>query len=564
MEQLGALYQGQFHIGRVVTDTDLRADDRGVLVFIPKRDRVRFCIQQIPFGRCRFHDFVFAKIQRLADGASIAARGDGVGDLSGAELQRAVRSFDIGLGADLKHRAFERDIGIGRSFDRSVLAFGFGHAGECRADLLNRNFPHDRRIGALHHDGLAVFANAKGDGGCVEQISDSRLHLMQGVIAIQQRLGQHQCPVSGRFKHGYIHRGRIELTLYDPVAVRILNPKLHAGSGDDFAGFRVQLSDFDLTLEGLILQSISKYLFVNVNGHIEGLHQFMTVDALDLCDGVCAVQERIGHGITRRIGGQRIHDLAIRLACDCEFDARKGSCLLVAAISEIGVLDDDDPAAYDGVLYRDCFLNDLDCLPGVFYDHRILVFIEGIAKRRRFFPHHITAKGQIRARHHIRIRRQGVQHIAFSIEYLEYSAVERSFTLRLGSGFSIQLGDGNGSGLGLVRYGDGFIYHLDGLTRIGQLHIVGSGVQHEPLGRGLFLYDVCAKGQQLADRLAVGVGGERIHNSIAAVDLKHRAGERIIAHVRIRVGLLHGDLACLRLIRDVHIAIYHGGGLAAV
>ena len=157
-----------------------------------------------------------------------------------------------------------------------------------------------------------------------------------------------------------------------------------------------------------------------------------------------------------------------------------------------------------------------------------------------------------------------MQHIAFGIEYLEHSAVERSFTLRFGSGFSIQLGDGNGSGLGFVRYGDGFIYHLDGLTRIGQLHIVGSGVQHEPLGRGLFLYDVCAKGQQLADRLAVGGCRDGIHHRIAAVDLKHRAGERIIAHVRIRVGLLHGDLACLRLIRDVHIAIYHGGGLAAV
>ena len=401
MEQLGALYQGQFHIGRVVTDTDLRADDRGVLVFIPKRDRVRFCIQQIPFGRCRFHDFVFAKIQRLADGASIAARGDGVGDLSGAELQRAVRSFDIGLGADLKHRAIERDIGIGRSFDRSVLAFGFGHAGECRADLLNRYFPHDRRIGALHHDGLAVFANAKGDGGCVEQISDSRLHLMQGVIAIQQRLGQHQCPVSGRFKHGYIHRGRIELTLYDPVAVRILNPKLHAGSGDDFAGFRVQLSDFDLTLEGLILQSISKHLFVNVNGHIEGLHQLMTVDALDLCDGVCAVQERIGHGIARNIGGQRIHDLAIRLACDCEFDARKGSCLLVAAIPKLGVLNYADPAAYDRVLDRYRLLHDLHRLSGVLYDHWELGLVERITGRRRFFTHHIAAKRELGTQHSI-------------------------------------------------------------------------------------------------------------------------------------------------------------------
>ena len=387
---------------------------------------------------------------------------------------------------------------------------------------------------------------------------------MQGVIAIQQRLGQHQCPVSGRFKHGYIHRGRIELTLYDPVAVRILNPKLHAGSGDDFAGFRVQLSDFDLTLEGLILQSISKHLFVNVNGHIEGLHQLMTVDALDLCDGVCAVQERIGHGIARRIGGQRFNQLSVCLSSDGELGTCERACLLVAAISELGVLDDADPAAYDGVLYRDCFLNDLDCLPGVLYDHRILVFIEGIAKRRRFFPHHITAKGQLRARHHIRIRRQGVQHIAFGIEYLEHSAVERGFALRFSPGLGVPLGYRDRSGLGFVRYGDGFIYHLDGLTRIVQLHIVGSGVQHEPLGRGLFLYDVCAKGQQLADRLAVGVGGERIHNSIAAVDLKHRAGERIIAHVRIRVGLLHGDLACLRLIRDVHIAIYHGGGLAAV
>ena len=157
-----------------------------------------------------------------------------------------------------------------------------------------------------------------------------------------------------------------------------------------------------------------------------------------------------------------------------------------------------------------------------------------------------------------------MQHIAFGIEYLEHSAVERGFALRFSPGLGVPLGYRDRSGLGLVRYGDGFIYHLDGLTRIGQLHIVGSGVQHEPLGRGLFLYDVCAKVQQLADRLAVGVGGERIHNSIAAVDLKHRAGERIIAHVRIRVGLLHGDLACLRLIRDVHIAIYHGGGLAAV
>ena len=317
-------------------------------------------------------------------------------------------------------------------------------------------------------------------------------------------------------------------------------------------------------MEGLILQSISKYLFVNVNGHIEGLHQLMTVDALDLCDGVCAVQERIGHGIARRIGGQRFNQLSVCLSSDGELGTCERACLLVAAISELGVLDDADPAAYDGVLYRDCFLNDLDCLPGVFYDHRILVFIEGIAKRRRFFPHHITAKGQLRARHHIRIRRQGVQHIAFGIEYLEHSAVERGFALRFSPGLGVPLGYRDRSGLGFVRYGDGFIYHLDGLTRIVQLHIVGSGVQHEPLGRGLFLYDVCAKGQQLADRLAVGVGGERIHNSIAAVDLKHRAGERIIAHVRIRVGLLHGDLACLRLIRDVHIAIYHGGGLAAV
>ena len=157
-----------------------------------------------------------------------------------------------------------------------------------------------------------------------------------------------------------------------------------------------------------------------------------------------------------------------------------------------------------------------------------------------------------------------MQHIAFGIEYLEHSAVERGFAMRFSPGLGVPLGYRDRSGLGLVRYGDGFIYHLDGLTRIVQLHIVGSGVQHEPLGRGLFLYDVCAKGQQLADRLAVGVGGERIHNSIAAVDLKHSARERIIAHVRIRVGLLHGDLACLRLIRDVHIAIYHGGGLAAV
>ena len=564
MEQLGALYQGQFHIGRVVTDTDLRADDRGVLVFIPKRDRVRFCIQQIPFGRCRFHDFVFAKIQRLADGASIATRGDGVGDLSGAELQRAVRSFDIGLGADLKHRAFKRDIRVCGGFDHAELGFRFRYASEGRAGLFHGDLAHDRRIGALHHNGLAVFANAKGDGGCVEQVSNARLHLMQGVIAIQQRLGQHQCPVSGRFKHGYIHRGRIELTLYDPVAVRILNPKLNAGRGDDIAGLSVHFDDLQLTLERLVFQRVGIDLLVNVDGHVDWVDDLMAVDTLGFGDGVRSVQQHIRDGMTRNIGGQRIHDLAIHLACDCEFDARKGSCLLVAAISELGVLDDADPAAYDGVLYRDCFLNDLDCLPGVFYDHRILVFIEGIAKRRRFFPHHITAKGQLRARHHIRIRRQGVQHIAFGIEYLEHSAVERGFALRFSPGLGVPLGYRDRSGLGLVRYGDGFIYHLDGLTRIGQLHIVGSGVQHEPLGRGLFLYDVCAKGQQLADRLAVGVGGERIHNSIAAVDLKHRAGERIIAHVRIRVGLLHGDLACLRLIRDVHIAIYHGGGLAAV
>ena len=401
MEQLGALYQGQFHIGRVVTDTDLRADDRGVLVFIPKRDRVRFCIQQIPFGRCRFHDFVFAKIQRLADGASIAARGDGVGDLSGAELQRAVRSFDIGLGADLKHRAIERDIGIGRSFDRSVLAFGFGHAGECRADLLNRYFPHDRRIGALHHDGLAVFANAKGDGGCVEQISDSRLHLMQGVIAIQQRLGQHQCPVSGRFKHGYIHRGRIELTLYDPVAVRILNPKLNAGRGDDIAGLSVHFDDLQLTLERLVFQRVGIDLLVNVDGHVDWVDDLMAVDTLGFGDGVRSVQQHIRDGITRNIGGQRIHDLAIRLACDCEFDARKGSCLLVAAISELSVLDDADPSANDRVLDRYRLLHDLHRLSGVLYDHWELGLIERITDRRRFFTHHIAAKRELGTQHSI-------------------------------------------------------------------------------------------------------------------------------------------------------------------
>ena len=401
MEQLGALYQGQFHIGRVVTDTDLRADDRGVLVFIPKRDRVRFCIQQIPFGRCRFHDFVFAKIQRLADSASIRAGGNDVGHSSCAELQRAVRCLDVGLGPDLKHRAFKRDIGIGRSFDRSVLAFGFGHAGECRADLLNRNFPHDRRIGALHHNGLAVFANAKGDGGCVEQVSNARLHLMQGVIAIQQRLGQHQCPVSGRFKHGYIHRGRIELTLYDPVAVRILNPKLNAGRGDDIAGLSVHFDDLQLTLERLVFQRVGIDLLVNVDGHVDWVDDLMAVDTLGFGDGVRSVQQHIRDGITRNIGGQRIHDLAIRIACDCEFDARKGSCLLVAAISELGVLDDADPSANDRVLDRYRLLHDLHRLSGVLYDHWELGLVERITGRRRFFTHHIAAKRELGTQHSI-------------------------------------------------------------------------------------------------------------------------------------------------------------------
>ena len=401
MEQLGALYQGQFHIGRVVTDTDLRADDRGVLVFIPKRDRVQFCIQQIPFGRCRFHDFVFAKIQRLADGASIAARGDGVGDLSGAELQRAVRSFDIGLGADLKHRAFERDIGIGRSFDRSVIAFGFGHAGECRADLLNRNFPHDRRIGALHHDGLAVFANAKGDGGCVEQVSNARLHLMQGVIAIQQRLGQHQRAIGGRFKDSDIGGSGIQLALYNPNAICVLDPELNAGRGDDIAGLSVHFDDLQLTLERLVFQRVGIDLLVNVDGHVDWVDDLMAVDTLGFGDGVRSVQQHIRDGITRNIGGQRIHDLAIHLACDCEFDARKGSCLLVAAISELGVLDDADPSANDRVLDRYRLLHDLHRLSGVLYDHWELGLVERITDRRRFFTHHIAAKRELGTQHSI-------------------------------------------------------------------------------------------------------------------------------------------------------------------
>ena len=177
MEQLGALYQGQFHIGRVVTDTDLRADDRGVLVFIPKRDRVRFCIQQIPFGRCRFHDFVFAKIQRLADGASIAARGDGVGDLSGAELQCAVRCLDVGLGADLKHRAFERDIRVCGGFDHAELGFRFRYASEGRAGLFHGDLAHDGRIRAFHLYGFPVFAYAEGDGLRAQQVAFACPHL---------------------------------------------------------------------------------------------------------------------------------------------------------------------------------------------------------------------------------------------------------------------------------------------------------------------------------------------------------------------------------------------------
>ena len=401
MEQLGALYQGQFHIGRVVTYTDLRADDRGVLVFIPKRDRVQFCIQQIPFGRCRFHDFVFAKIQRLADGASIAARGDGVGDLSGAELQCAVRCLDVGLGPDLKHRAFKWDIRVCGGFDHAELGFRFRYASEGRAGLFHGDLAHDRRIGALHHNGLAVFANAKGDGGCVEQVSNARLHLMQGVIVIQQRLGQHQCPVSGRFKHGYIHRGRIELTLYDPVAVRILNPKLNAGRGDDIAGLSVHFDDLQLTLERLVFQRIGIDLLVNVDGHVDWVDDLMAVDTLGFGDGVCSVQQHIRDGITRNIGGQRIHDLAIRLACDCEFDARKGSCLLVAAISELGVLDDADPSANDRVLDRYRLLHDLHRLSGVLYDHWELGLIERITDRRRFFTHHIAAKRELGTQHSI-------------------------------------------------------------------------------------------------------------------------------------------------------------------
>ena len=362
---------------------------------------MRFCIQQIPFGRCRFHDFVFAKIQRLADGASIAARGDGVGDLSGAELQCAVRCLDVGLGPDLKHRAFKWDIRVCGGFDHAELGFRFRYASEGRAGLFHGDLAHDRRIGALHHNGLAVFANAKGDGGCVEQVSNARLHLMQGVIAIQQRLGQHQCPVSGRFKHGYIHRGRIELTLYDPVAVRILNPKLNAGRGDDIAGLSVHFDDLQLTLERLVFQRVGIDLLVNVDGHVDWVDDLMAVDTLGFGDGVRSVQQHIRDGITRNIGGQRIHDLAIRIACDCEFDARKGSCLLVAAISELGVLDDADPSANDRVLDRYRLLHDLHRLSGVLYDHWELGLVESITGRRRFFTHHIAAKRELGTQHSI-------------------------------------------------------------------------------------------------------------------------------------------------------------------
>ena len=127
----------------------------------------------------------------------------------------------------------------------------------------------------------------------------------------------------------------------------------------------------------------------------------MAVDTLGFGDGVRSVQQHIRDGITRNIGGQRIHDLAIRLACDCEFDARKGSCLLVAAISELGVLDDADPAAYDRVLDRYRLLRDLHRLSGVLYDHWELGLIERITGRRRFFTHHIAAKRELGTQHSI-------------------------------------------------------------------------------------------------------------------------------------------------------------------
>ena len=362
---------------------------------------MRFCIQQIPFGRCRFHDFVFAKIQRLADGASIAARGDGVGDLSGAELQRAVRSFDIGLGADLKHRAFKWDIRVCGGFDHAEFGFRFRYASEGRAGLFHGDLAHDRRIGALHHNGLAVFANAKGDGGCVEQVSNARLHLMQGVIAIQQRLGQHQRAIGGRFKDSDIGGSGIQLALYNPNAICVLDPELNAGRGDDIAGLSVHFDDLQLTLERLVFQRVGIDLLVNVDGHVDWVDDLMAVDTLGFGDGVRSVQQHIRDGMTRNIGGQRIHDLAIRLACDCEFDARKGSCLLVAAISELGVLDDADPAAYDRVLDRYRLLHDLHRLSGVLYDHWELGLIERITGRRRFFTHHIAAKRELGTQHSI-------------------------------------------------------------------------------------------------------------------------------------------------------------------
>ena len=224
---------------------------------------------------------------------------------------------------------------------------------------------------------------------------------MQGVIAIQQRLGQHQCPVSGRFKHGYIHRGRIELTLYDPVAVRILNPKLNAGRGDDIAGLSVHFDDLQLTLERLVFQRVGIDLLVNVDGHVDWIDDLMAVDTLGFGDGVRSVQQHIRDGITRNIGGQRFNQLSVCLSSDGELGTCERACLLVAAISELGVLDDADPAAYDRVLDRYRLLRDLHRLSGVLYDHWELGLIERITGRRRFFTHHIAAKRELGTQHSI-------------------------------------------------------------------------------------------------------------------------------------------------------------------